>query len=121
MSFTVKAPTFKKPTSLAMWVGEGGPLGNGQGWFAQLGFTTITTNGGAGSVAYPFFEVFPGGDSNNPGGQDYDDPLVPGQSYTFTMEELSGDTWEFLINNTLIQTSWPSISKWHVYLCHTVR
>jgi hypothetical protein len=102
ISFTVTAPRFENPTSLAMWVLEGGP-----GWSAQVGYTTITTNGGAGSIAYPFFEVFPGG-SSAPGGQDYNYPLVPGDRYTFTMKEERGDTWEFLVDNTLIETSWPS-------------
>ena len=103
ISFQVKAPTYTQPTSLAIWVAEGGA-----NWDAQVGFTTITTNYGAGKVSYPFFEVFPGG-SSAPGGQDYNYPLVPGQTYTFTMQQTSGNTWEFLVDGTLIKTSWPSV------------
>ncbi len=99
------APNFTGPTSLAIWTGEGG-----SGWFAQLGFSTITPNFGAGEIAYPFFEVFPGGNSA-PGEVDYSYPLVPGHTYAFTMEQLSGDTWGFFVNNTLITGSTPTIQN----------
>ena len=39
----------------------------------------------------------------NAGGTDYAYPLIPGDTYNFTMALVSGTTWEFVVNDTLIQ------------------
>jgi len=100
MSFLLKAPTYGQPTPLAIWIGEGysNPK-TGKEWWAQIGF-----NNWAGSwmnVSYAGWGVF----SNflpTVGGTDVNYPLKPGATYNFTMTVLSGDTWEFMVNNTPI-------------------
>ncbi len=38
----------------------------------------------------------------NPGRTDLNYPLIPGDTYNFTMALAYGTTWEFLVNGTLI-------------------
>jgi hypothetical protein len=100
LSFLLVAPTYTQPTPLAIWVGEGfNDPQTGQNWWAQIGFNNWA---GDMNVSYAGWGIF----SNifgNPGGTDYNYPLIPGDTYNFTMAVVSGTTWEFVVNNTLIQ------------------
>ena len=72
---------------------------NGQNWWAQIGFNNWL---GYDNVSYAGWGIF----SNifgNPGGTDYNYPLIPGDVYNFTMAVVSDTDWEFVVNNTLIE------------------
>ncbi len=99
LSFLLVAPTYAQPTPLAIWVGEGySNSQTGQEWWAQIGFNNWA---GSMNVSYAGWGIF----SNifgNPGGTDYNYPLIPGDTYNFTMALVSDTTWEFVVNDTLI-------------------
>ncbi len=99
ISFLLVAPTYAQPTPLAIWVAEGytNPQ-TGSEWYAQIGFNNWS---GSDNVSYAGWGIF----SNifgNPGGTDLNYPLIPGDTYNFTMALAYGTTWEFLVNGTLI-------------------
>ncbi|MGC9145775.1 MAG: InlB B-repeat-containing protein, partial [Nitrososphaeria archaeon] len=100
MSFILKAPKYSEPTPLAIWIGEGYWNPTGAFWWAQIGFNNWA--GGNMNVSYAgwgiFSNIFP-----SVGGTDTNYPLIPGKNYNFTMALVSGTTWEFLVNGTLIR------------------
>jgi hypothetical protein len=101
LSFLLVAPNYTQPTPLAIWLGEGFSNPNtGQSWWAQIGFNNWAADDM--SVSYAGWGIF----SNifgSPGGTDTNYPLVPGDTYNFTMALISGTTWEFSVNGTAIQ------------------
>src|SRR5271157_43453 len=105
LSFLLVAPNYTQPTPLAIWVGEGfSDQTTGNSWWAQIGFNNWADDM---NVSYAGWGIF----SNifgNPSGTDTNYPLVPGDTYNFTMALVSGTTWEFVVNDTLIQE--PNLS-----------
>ncbi|MGC8618514.1 MAG: PEGA domain-containing protein [Thermoplasmata archaeon] len=94
MSFTLKAPYYRESVPMAIFVGEGvyNPV-NGNYWWAQLGFN----NWGMYDVSYAGWGVF-SNYANTTGGTDDSYPLVPNETYNFTMETVANHSWEFLVN-----------------------
>ena len=97
MSFTLVAPYYKDTVPLSIWIGEGYyNIENGKYWWAQLGFDNYYN--GSFDVSYGGWGAF-----SNFGpavsGVDHNFPLVPNQTYNFTMETVANGSWEFLINN----------------------
>ncbi|GGI80591.1 hypothetical protein GCM10007112_16760 [Vulcanisaeta souniana JCM 11219] len=97
ISFILRAPNYTGPTPLAIWVGEGFSNQSGY-WWAQIGFNDWN---GYMNVSYAGWGVF-SSFYPNVGGTDYNYSLLPGHTYNFTMALVSGTTWEFLVNGTLI-------------------
>ena len=100
LSFLLVAPKYSLPTPLAIWVGEGftNPT-TGREWWAQIGFNNWA---GDMNISYAGWGIF----SNifgTVGGTDFNYPLIPGDMYNFTMATVTGTTWEFVVNGTLIQ------------------
>ena len=96
LSFVLKAPYYKFPVPLAIWIGEGyiNPS-TGKAWWAQVGFNNWL--GGMNDVSYAGWGIF----SNifgSPGGTDAAIPLIPNDTYNFTMELINNTTWGFLVN-----------------------
>ncbi len=100
MSFTLVAPYYPEPVPLAIFVFDGywNPL-TGNYWMAQVGFNNWATY--MYDVSYAGWGVFSNYGST-PGGTDTDFPLVPNETYTFTMEVVSNGSWEFLVNGNPI-------------------
>ena len=100
LSFVLKAPYYKFPVPLAIWIGEGynDPV-TGKFWWAQIGFNNWL--GGMNDVSYAGWGIF----SNifgSPGGTDGTIPLIPNETYNFTMELIDKTTWAFLVNGVPI-------------------
>ncbi|MEM0136358.1 MAG: hypothetical protein QXU18_14225, partial [Thermoplasmatales archaeon] len=96
MSFTLVAPYYRDTVPLSIWMGEGYyNLENGKYWWAQLGFDNYRN--GSFDVSYAGWGVF-SNYASTPGGLDTNFPLVPNQTYTFTMESVANGSWEFLVN-----------------------
>lgn len=99
LSFLLVAPKYTHPTPLAIWVGEGfSNPATGSEWWAQIGFNNWAGDMNVSFAGWGIFSNIFG----NPGGTDYSYPLVPGDTYNFTMALVSGTTWEFTVNGTLI-------------------
>jgi len=98
ISFTLVAPKYSQPLPLAIWIGAGGTNSEGKYWWAQIGFNNWA---GIYETSYAGWGIF----SNifgNPGGTDYNYPLIPGDTYNFTMILVNNTTWEFAVNGTPI-------------------
>jgi len=96
LSFTLQAPYYKYSMPLAIWIGEGynNPV-TGKFWWAQIGFNNWLY--GLNDISFAGWGIF----SNifgSPGGTDGEFPLIPNGTYNFTMEVVSKDTWEFMVN-----------------------
>ncbi len=103
MSFTLVAPYYKEAVPLSIWMGEGYyNLQNGKYWWAQLGFDNVRN--GTYDVSYGGWGVF-SNYASAPGGIDTNFPLVPNQTYTFTMKSVANGSWEFLINGLPVTES----------------
>ncbi len=103
MSFTLVAPYYKEAVPLSIWMGEGYyNLENGKYWWAQLGFDNVRN--GTYDVSYGGWGVF-SNYASAPGGVDTNFPLVPNQTYTFTMKSVANGSWEFLINGLPVTES----------------
>ncbi|WP_338602778.1 hypothetical protein V6M85_02905 [Sulfolobus tengchongensis] len=99
MSFILKAPKYTQPTSFAIWIGEG-YFGSNEFWWAQIGFNNWW---GYLNVSYAGWGIFSNIKSvGTVGGTDHNYPLIPGDYYNFTMVDISGTTWEFMVNGTPI-------------------
>ncbi|MEM3872780.1 MAG: hypothetical protein QXE05_09495, partial [Nitrososphaeria archaeon] len=101
LSFTLQAPYYKEAMPLAIWIGEGynNPV-TGQFWWAQIGFNNWYL--GDHDVSYAGWGVF----SNifgSHGGTGAKFPLMPNETYNFTMEVVNNDTWGFFVNGVPIQ------------------
>jgi hypothetical protein len=98
MSFLVRAPRYNQPMPLAIWIGEGYYNGSTQ-WWAQDGFSNFGTTQTASYPGWGIFSTIFG----NPGGADLSHPLIPGDTYNFTMALVANTTWAFLVNGTAIK------------------
>ena len=103
LSLSVVAPYYRYQTPIAVWVGEGYIYPNNTYWWVQLGYFNWYSSD---IISYPFYESF----SNIPGVPsiqvvDYNLPLVPNQSYNFTMKLINNTTWGFYDNGDLIEGS----------------
>ena len=101
LSMTVVAPYYRYPAPLAVWVGEGYIFSNNSFWWVQLGYTNFD---GPTDISYPIYESF----SNIPGVPsigvlDTNIPLIPNQTYNFTMKLIKNTTWGFYVNGNLIE------------------
>lgn len=96
MSFTVVAPYYRQPVWLAIFIFEGYyDIYTGKYWTVQVGFNDEPN--GMYDVSYAGWGVF-SNYASTPGGTDVNYPLVPNQTYTFSMETVSNGSWEFLVN-----------------------
>ncbi len=103
MSFTLVAPYYNEAVPLSIWIGEGYyNLETGKYWWAQLGFDNVRN--GTYDVSYGGWGVF-SNYASTPGGVDTNFPLVPNQTYTFTMQSVANGSWEFLINGLPVTES----------------
>ena len=101
MSFTLKAPYYRESVPMAIFVGEGFyNTVNGDYWWAQLGFNNWLTS--MYDVSYAGWGIF-SNYANTTGGTDDNYPLVPNETYNFTMEVVSNHSWEFLVNGLPVQ------------------
>ncbi len=103
MSFVLRAPYYREAVPMAIFVGEGvyNPV-NGDYWWAQLGFNNWYT--GMYDVSYAGWGIF-SNYANTTGGTDQNFPLVPNETYNFTMETVSNGSWEFLVNGIPVNES----------------
>ncbi len=103
MSFTLVAPYYKEAVPFSIWIGEGfnNPL-TGKYWWAQVGFNNWLT--GMYDVSYAGWGVF-SNYVNTTGGTDSNYPLVPNETYTFTMQAENNGTWGFFANGQPINES----------------
>ncbi len=103
MSFTLVAPYYREAVPFSIWIGEGyyNPV-NDNYWWAQVGFNNWLS--GMYDVSYAGWGVF-SNYVNTTGGTDANFPLVPNETYTFTMETESNGTWGFFVNGLPINES----------------
>ena len=96
MSFTLVAPYYREAVPFSIWIGEGyyNPV-NGNYWWAQVGFNNWLT--GMYDVSYAGWGVF-SNYVNTTGGTDDNYPLIPNETYTFTMQVENNGTWGFFVN-----------------------
>ena len=104
LSLSVVAPYIRYPAPIAVWVGEGYIYPNNSFWWVQLGY--LNWQDSDTDILYPFYESF----SNIPGVpsigiEDSNIPLIPNQTYNFTMKLIKNTTWGFYVNGNLIQGS----------------
>ena len=103
MSFVLRAPYYREAVPMAIFVGEGvyNPI-NGDYWWEQLGFNNWYT--GMYDVSYAGWGIF-SNYANTTGGTDQNFPLVPNETYNFTMETVSNGSWEYLVNGIPVNES----------------
>ena len=100
MSVVLVAPKYTLPTPLSIQ-GNLGFCGPGQSWYAQIGFNDWS--GGFNVSYFTSLGIFAGFNYSAGGPNVGPIPLVPGDTYNFTMALVSGTTWESLLNGTLTQ------------------
>ena len=95
VSFTLTAPYYKQDVPLSIWISEGYYNSSGQVWWGQVGFNNWATD--MYDVSYAGWGVF-SEKAGNPGGTDTNYPLIPNETYNFTMEQVSNGSWGFFVN-----------------------
>ena len=106
ISFLLVVPNFTLPTPLAIWDAEGfNDAETGKGWYCQLG--SLHNFDTTGNMSYPFWESFSNVIGNSPVVVDTNYPLVPGETYNFTMSCIYNTTWELAVNGTPINGTLP--------------
>jgi hypothetical protein len=100
MSVLLVAPKYSLPTPLSIQ-GNMGYCGPGQQWYAQIGFNDWSDNF---NVSYfTSLGIFANFNYSASGPNVGPLPLIPGDTYNFTMALVSGTTWESLLNGTLTE------------------
>ena len=95
VSFAIKAPFYRQPVPLSIWISGGFFNRSGQIWWAQNGFNNWAT--GMYDVSYAGWGAL-SEQSGNSGGRDTNYPLIPNETYNFTMEQLQNGSWGFFVN-----------------------
>jgi hypothetical protein len=98
MTVLLVAPRYPLPTPLSIQGNLGYCGTDGKEWYTQIGFNDWANNFNVSYAGWGISSNFFG----NYGSTDLNLPLIPGDTYNFTMALVSGTTWEWVLNGTLI-------------------